>query len=156
MELQEPTAVELAEIAITTAQTARALLETEPAVALLSFSTKGSARSRHTDRIIEALRILRARAPELHVDGELQADAALVPFVGRAKAPGSTVAGCANTLIFPNLEAGNIGYKLVERLGDAAAFGPFLQGTAKPMSDLSRGGSVEDIYNIAIITSLEA
>lgn len=152
----EPTAVELAEIAIATAQTARALLEVEPAVALLSFSTKGSARGRHVERIVEALRIVRVRAPELHIDGELQADAALVPFVGRAKAPGSTVAGCANVLVFPNLDAGNIGYKLVERLGDAAAFGPFLQGTAKPMSDLSRGGSVDDIYNVAIITSLEA
>ena len=152
----DPTSMELAEIAIASAQTTRALLETEPAVALLSFSTKGGARGRQPDKVVEALRILRARAPELHADGELQADSALVPFVGRAKAPGSTVAGCANTLIFPNLDAGNIGYKLVERLGDAAAFGPFLQGTAKPMSDLSRGGSVEDIFNIAIITSLEA
>jgi phosphate acetyltransferase len=152
----DPTATELAEIALTTAETARALLETEPNVALLSYSTKGSAKGRQVEKIVEALRILRARAPELHVDGELQADAALVAAVGRAKAPGSTVAGCANTLIFPNLDAGNIGYKLVERLGDAAAFGPFLQGTAKPMSDLSRGGSAEAIFHIAIITSLEA
>ncbi|MCC6860454.1 MAG: phosphotransacetylase [Bryobacterales bacterium] len=153
--IAEPSAVELADIAITTACTARALLRTEPCVALLSFSTKGSSRHRGVARIVEALRIVRARAPELNVDGELQADAALVPFVGRAKAPGSTVAGRANVLIFPNLDAANIGYKLVERLGDAAAFGPFLQGVAKPMSDLSRGGSVDDISNAAVITSLE-
>jgi phosphate acetyltransferase len=152
----EPTAMELADIAISTAASARALLETEPSVALLSFSTKGSAKARHVDRVQEALRIIRARAPELHADGELQADAALVAAVGRAKAPGSTVAGCANVLIFPSLESGNIGYKLVERLGDAAAFGPILQGVARPVSDLSRGGSVEDIFNVALITSMEA
>jgi phosphate acetyltransferase len=153
--MAEPSASELADIAISTACTTRALLQAEPSVALLSFSTKGSSKHRGVARIGEALRIARARAPELNVDGELQADAALVPFVGRSKAPGSTVAGCANTLIFPNLEAANIGYKLVERLGDAAAFGPFLQGLAKPMSDLSRGGSVDDICNVAVITALE-
>jgi len=152
----QPTAVELADITIATAENARILLDTEPVVAMLSFSTKGSAKHKEAARVIEALRIVRQRVPALHVDGELQADAALVAAIGRSKSPGSTVAGHANTLIFPDLNSANIGYKLVERLGDGAAFGPFLQGLAKPANDLSRGCSADDIYCAALVTALQA
>jgi phosphate acetyltransferase len=151
----EPGPVELAEIAIATASSTRALIGCEPAVALLSFSTKGSGKHEQVEKVVEALRIVKARAPELEIDGELQADAAVSELVARSKAPGSPVAGRANTLIFPNLAAANIAYKLVERLGGAAAIGPFLQGLAKPANDLSRGCSAEDIFNVAVVTALQ-
>ena len=151
-----PTAVQLAEIAIATAANARTVLGVEPAVAMLSFSTKGSGKHEESERVLEAFRIVQARAPELHVDAELQADAALVPAIGASKAPGSTVAGRANTLIFPDLNSANIGYKLVERLGGAAAYGPFLQGLLKPANDLSSGCSADDIYVVALVTALQS
>ena len=152
-----PDAEQLSQIAVCTAQTARAVAGFEdPRVAMLSFSTKGSANHEVVDKVVEATRLARELDPSLKIDGELQADAALVPSVGAKKAPGSDIAGKANVLVFPNLEVGNIGYKLVQRLGRAEAIGPILQGIAAPVNDLSRGCSVDDIYKLIAITACQA
>lgn len=152
-----PDANQLAQIAVCTAQTARSVAGfDDPRVAMLSFSTKGSAKHEVCDKVIEATALAKQLDPSLKVDGELQADAALVPSVGQKKAPGSVIAGNANVLVFPNLEVGNIGYKLVQRLGNADAIGPILQGIARPVNDLSRGCSVDDIYKMVAITACQA
>ena len=152
-----PTAEQLAQIAVCTAQTARSVAGIQdPRVAMLSFSTKGSAKHEVVDKVVEATRLAHELAPELKLDGELQADAALVPAVGEKKAPGSLIAGHANVLVVPNLEVGNISYKLVQRLGDALAIGTILQGIARPVNDLSRGCSIEDIYYMVAITACQA
>jgi phosphate acetyltransferase len=151
-----PTAPELAEIAIASAQTARDIAGIEPRVAILSFSTKGSAKNESVDKVIEATRIAQEQAPKLILDGELQADAALVPSVANQKAPNSPLSGRANVLVFPSLEVGNIAYKLVQRLGNIQAVGPVLQGLAAPVNDLSRGCFPEDIYKTIIITCNQA
>ena len=151
-----PDANQLAQIAVCTAQTAQAVAGLDPRVAMLSFSTKGSAKHEVVDKVTEALAIAKEMAPELKIEGELQADAALVPRIGQSKAPGSEIAGYANVLVFPCLEVGNIAYKLVERLGHATAIGPVLQGIARPVNDLSRGCSIDDIYNMVAITAMQA
>ena len=152
-----PDANQLAQIAVCTAQTAKSVAGfADPRVAMLSFSTKGSATHEVCDKVIEATRLAKELDPALKIDGELQADAALVPSVGAKKAPGSDIAGKANTLVFPCLEVGNIAYKLVQRLGDAEAIGPILQGIARPVNDLSRGCSVDDIYKLVAITACQA
>ncbi len=151
-----PTSEQLAAIAVSSARTAKALCGIEPRVAMLSFSTKGSAKHENVDKVAEATRLVHELDSELMVDGELQADAALVEKVGQLKSPGSPVAGKANVLIFPNLEAGNIGYKLVQRLAGAEAVGPICQGFAKPINDLSRGCSIEDVVSVVAITVVQA
>ena len=151
-----PDANQLAQIAVCTARTAKAVAGIEPRVAMLSFSTKGSAKHEVVDKVVEAFGIAKEMDPNLLIDGELQADAALVPSVGASKAPGSPIAGKANVLVVPSLEVGNIGYKLVQRLGHATAVGPILQGIARPVNDLSRGCSIEDVYKMIAITANQA
>ena len=154
--LPNPKADELAQIAVSSAQTWSALMKDEPRVAMLSFSTKGSAQNEMVDKVVEATKLAKEIDPKLTIDGELQADAAIVPSVSNSKAPGSVLEGKANVLVFPTLEVGNIAYKLVQRLGNAEAVGPILQGMAAPVNDLSRGCSVEDIYRMVAVTANQA
>jgi phosphate acetyltransferase len=149
--LPEPSAEQLADIAIASAETHRKVIKVEPRIAMLSFSTKGSAQHPLADKIIRATEIVKKRRPDLVIDGELQLDAAIVPAVGAKKAPNSPVAGNANVLIFPDLQSGNIGYKLAQRIGGCAAIGPIIQGLKKPMNDLSRGCSIDDVVNVVAI-----
>ncbi len=152
----DPDAQQLAEIAVVTAQTAKAIAGIEPRIAMLSFSTKGSADHPMVDKVVKATQLAKEMKPDLMIDGELQADAAIIPKVGEKKAPGSPVAGKANVLVFPDLQSGNIAYKLVQRMAHAEAIGPILQGLAAPINDLSRGCSVEDIVNLVAITANQA
>lgn len=151
-----PNEKELAEIAVVSAQTAKSIAKLDPRVAMLSFSTKGSAKHEMVDKVVNATRIAKEIAPELKIDGELQADAAIVPSVGASKAPGSEIAGKANVLVFPTLEVGNIAYKLVQRMANAEAVGPIMQGMAAPINDLSRGCSIDDIVSLVAITACQA
>lgn len=153
---ENPCADELSEIAIASAKSFKLLVQAEPKVAMLSYSTYGSAKSELTEKVIQATRMAREKAPDLIIDGELQADAALVPSVGESKAPGSSVAGYANVLVFPDLNCGNIAYKLTQRLAKAEAYGPVTQGIAKPVNDISRGCSAEDIVGVVAITAVQA
>lgn len=151
-----PTAEELAQIAVSTGETTRAITGIEPRIAMLSFSTKGSAKHEMVDKVVLATKLAQEMAPDLQIDGEMQADAAIVPGIGSSKAPGSKIAGRANVLVFPTLEVGNISYKLVQRLADAEAIGPVLQGMAAPINDLSRGCSTSDIVSLVAITACQA
>ena len=153
---QNPDPEKLAAIALSSAESFKLLVGEEPKVAMLSHSTKGSAKHADVDKVVEATRLAKEMAPELQLDGELQLDAAIVPEIGQSKAPGSKVAGHANVLIFPDLDAGNIGYKLVQRLGKAEAYGPLTQGISKPVNDLSRGCSAADIEGVVAITVVQA
>ena len=151
-----PNAEELSEIAISSAKSFEQLVGKTPRVGMLSFSTYGSAKSESTEKVTQATQLVKEKMPKLLVDGELQLDAAIIPEVANSKAPGSKVAGNANTLIFPNLDAGNIGYKLTQRLAKAEAYGPLCQGIAKPVNDLSRGCSAQDIVGVVAITAVQA
>ncbi len=151
-----PNAQELAQIAVSTGKTTRAIAGIEPRIAMLSFSTKGSASHEFVDKVVEATKIAQEMAPDMQIDGEMQADAAIIEAIGKSKAPGSKIAGKANVLVFPDLQSGNISYKLVERLAGAQAVGPILQGMAAPINDLSRGCSVSDIVNLVAITANQA
>lgn len=154
--VENPNADELSEIAISSAKTFKKLVEAEPKVAMLSYSSYGSAKSELTDKVIEATRLAKEKAPELILDGELQVDAAIIPGVAKSKAPGSSLQGMANTLVFPDLNCGNIAYKLTQRLAKADAYGPVTQGIAKPVNDLSRGCTAEDIVGVVAITCVQA